>query len=264
MSKARKVLILPDLHEESGADTICKSIVLKVAEYLKPDEIVSLGDWADCTAASGHPATVLEDMEPESLWTEFDSVNAYIDALRKASGGCEWVYVEGNHEQWIERQACKIGGQLGADMFRAMSPKHAIADGRKGFKWIPYAKAGLSYYQIAEDLIAVHGWSASKHAAAAHLAKAINVSVVYGHTHRQDSFTTRIPTGADAGRVVTAWTPGCLCKFQPTYMHRSGPSTWAHGFSIVYVGRSGDWTHYTITIKPGGFCVLPSGKQVRV
>jgi len=40
----------------------------------------------------------------------------------------------------------------------------------------------------------------------------------------------------------------------------NNPTTWCHGFSLVYVGRR-SWTEYTIAIDKGK-CVLPSGREV--
>lgn len=256
-------MVLPDAHIPNH-DPGCMDIVVKAAEVVRPDEIVILGDWVDAEAASFHPANSLDE-EPQDLQTEYEGVHREMNRIKKAAGGCKFTYIEGNHCARVERVALKLGGALGSSFYRALSPKAAIADARGDTEWVPYVQKQLSYYKIAEDLIAVHGWSYAKHAAAKHAEKAVSVSVVHGHTHRQQSYCTRDPI---SGRVIKAWSPGSLCANQPFYAHRNGPTEWVWGFSVVYVGRSGDWTDVTSTIKPtsngGRFAVLDGGREVRV
>jgi len=256
-------LILPDLHVPSH-DEACVEIVIKAAEAVRPDEVVILGDWIDGEAVSSHPPTSMDE-EPSELQDDYVTVNAIMDRIKRAARGCKFVFIEGNHCQMTERAAIKMGGALGSTFYRALSPRANISGARNDTKWVGYAKKELSFHPITDDLIAVHGWSASMNAAAAHLRKSRTVSVVYGHTHRAESKATRDPI---TGRVIQAWSPGCLCKMQPYYAHRNGPTEWTQGFSVVYVGRSGDWTNTTHLIKPtnagGKFAILDGGKEIRV
>lgn len=263
MAERRRVMVLPDLHVPNH-DEACVEIVIKAAEVIRPDEVVILGDWIDGEAVSSHPPTSMDE-DPSVLQDDYVTVNSIMDRISKAARGCSFSYIEGNHEQMCERAAIKMGGALGSSFYRALSPENCIAKARTDTKWIGYAKKELSFHKITEDLIAVHGWSASMHAAAAHLRKSRTVSVVYGHTHRLESKATRDPI---TGRPIQAFSPGCLCKMQPYYAHRNGPTEWTQGIAVVYVGRSGDWTNTTHIIKPtasgGKFAVLDGGKEVRV
>src|SRR5678816_568017 len=98
---------------------------------------------------------------------------------------------------------------------------------------------GIAYYKRSEHYMGisipgciklgrcffVHGISASKHAAATHLAR-FGTNVVFGHIHRSQSVVERSVTSDGFG----AWCPGTLAKLQPLYKHTE-PSSWSHGYA---------------------------------
>jgi UDP-2,3-diacylglucosamine pyrophosphatase LpxH len=255
MPKARRVLVLPDAHYPH-VDEMCEAVVIKASELLRQDETVILGDWAEMAAASSHPPSSWEEVN--GIMQPLDELRMVDDAMKRidrAAKRCKWVYLEGNHEQRLERWSISMGQHLGSDAHEALSPKSQIGKWTK-LKWIPYRKQHSAAYRIAPDLIAVHGWRLGVYPAAAMLRDVKTASVVFGHCHRAQSHTVKDVDG----RFITSWTPGCLRDLHPDW---SPATDWVHGFSIVYVGRR-DWTHYTIQIKPDGHCVLPDGKQVRV
>ena len=139
-----------------------------------------------------------------------------------------------------------------------MSPQTLLSANRQNFTWVPYGKS-LPHYEITPNLWAIHGWYHARHAAAKHLEAAGSaVSIVHGHTHRQQLASTR---NVVTGDVHKAWSPGCLAGLQPMYRHQQ-PTDWVHGFSMVYVGSNPlDWTEYLITIEQGR-CILPDGQEI--
>ena len=95
--------------------------------------------------------------------------------------------------------------------------------------------------------------------AAKHLELARTISLIHGHTHRQQSVSRRL---LETGRVVKAWSPGCLSELQPAWRH-SLPTDWVLGYTLLYVRNDlRAWTDYTVTIDRGA-CVLPGGTSVR-
>ena len=249
----RSVLVLPDLHIPHH-DPAALDCVLQAYNYLKPQEVVVLGDWLDCEQFSSHPKSSFAEVRAHRFFE--DELEPCIDVLNKLQKfGNKLVFVEGNHEQRIERWSLSLGNRLGQDIYKMISPYRNLAEGRKKFVWVPY-KSQLAHYEIAPDLWALHGWSFAKSAARIHQDRAVSVSVVYGHTHRQQSEARRDPA---TGRVLKAWSPGCLSKLQPLYAQNT-PTSWVQGFSIVYVGKD-TWTDYTVTIQQGT-CVLPDGKLI--
>jgi hypothetical protein len=175
---------------------------------------------------------------------------------------CDEVwFLEGNHENMVERKLVDMG-DLGREIADLVSPRKLLSEGRqKPFHYVDYVQrpgAQLPHWRIAKDLVAVHGWSFAKHVAAKHVDIARNFSVVFGHVHRQQSYMARQPID---GRLIKAWSPGCVAQLQPLYM-RHQPSDHVHGFSLVWVTLDGErWTEYTVTIKDGE-CILPDGRKV--
>jgi predicted phosphodiesterase len=246
--------------------------VLHVAQSWRPDKIVILGDWLDGAAFSAHGHRTFAEKAPAFVSEEIAPCNDFLDALQGRSNR-PIVYCEGNHEARVERYAVGLGGP-GHDLYKLMSPRTLLTHRvnshgkprtkRKHFTWVPYLGKGVhSHHVIARErkhssaLIAIHGWSTARAAARVHLDKARDVSVVHGHTHRAQSDQSRHRL---TGRLIKAWSPGCLCDLNPTYTANS-PNDWTHGFSLVYVGRD-SWTDHTIPIFSDGSCILPSGKRV--
>lgn len=65
------------------------------------------------------------------------------------------------------------------------------------------------------------------------------------------------------GKMVGAWSAGCLCARTPIYAHGGAPTEWSHGFWVAYIGRD-SFTVYTVPIFDKGYAVLPDGKEVKV
>lgn len=263
------VLVLPDSHHPFE-DKAAMRIVEIVAGLVKPERVVILGDWLDAAGWSRHPSRSRAEVAVHDFAAELESCGAAIDRIQAASGAREVAFVEGNHEARVEAVCLQLG-PLGAAVYDMVSPRRLLTQGRPWLKWIPYSPSigerctprrgpGMGHYKITPDLWAVHGWSIATHAAAKHMDLARTISLVHGHTHRQQSISRRI---LETGRVVKAWSPGCLSELQPAWRHAL-PTDWVCGFSLVYV-RSSDrrsWTDYTVTIDRGS-CVLPGGTSVR-
>jgi len=252
------VMVLPDLHVPHH-DKHALACALRVHEIMKPKRTVILGDWLDCEAWSQHPVS---SRAQERAMTFFEGeVEPCRKILKKLEENTEEIiYLEGNHEFRVERLVTSMKGVM-LDVADLVSPQRLLSRDRdKQFTYIPYIPTGgvLPHYRIAKDLIAVHGWSFARHAAAKHLEIAKHYSVVFGHIHRKQEFTARDPI---AGRTYKAWSPGCLSKLQPLYMNHN-PTDWVHGFSLIWVTDNRErWTEYSPMIINGS-CVLPDGRKV--
>lgn len=253
------VVVLPDLHIPFH-DRRALECAMQAVEYLRPHKVVILGDWLDCESFSAHGRSKLVELKATRyVADEVTPCNEVLDELARWSD--KIVYVEGNHEFRVERFAVAQGSCLGPDIYNLISPRTLLSAGRdpRDFEWVPYGET-LTHHAITPDLWAVHGWTHAKHSASVHLDKARSISIVHGHTHR-----SQMHSGRDlmTGRVLKAWSPGCLSKLQPLYMHQN-PTSWVHGISLVYVGRDPmDWTDYVVTIQ-NGRCILPDGKEIIV
>lgn len=251
---------------------------LAVVRKWDPHEIVILGDWLDGALFSRHPKrTFQEDTVHGFLAGEVGPVNEVIDEMQQQRGtkrARRVIYIEGNHEARIETFAVNLGGKLGGDMYKLLSPKRLIvervdADGhslgrRTNFTWVPYnADNEHARYVVVPEtaectpLVAVHGWSFAKNFAAANLALARSHSIVTGHTHRYQVAETR---DTFTGKRIMSWSPGCLAKLAPPYM-QGRPADWTHGMTALFVGKNG-WTPYHLNVTNRGRVILPDGSEV--
>lgn len=250
-------MVLPDLHFPDP-DERALSAVLKAHRLLRPAKTVILGDWLDAGAFKRWPGRARFDAAQDFFKKEVKPCRAVLSKLEKNTD--EIIFIEGNHEWRVEAYLANSDAVV-KHLSDHLSPKALLGEGRKKpFKWIPYAtdNGTLPHYKIANDLIAVHGWSHSKHASAKHLDIARTHSVIHGHTHRAQSHVTRDPI---TGRILKAWSPGCLSSLQPRWLH-GRPTEWVHGIDLIYVGHhKKNWTNYTVMIQDGTM-ILPSGVKV--
>lgn len=251
------VMVLPDLHLPHQDDAAL-DCALKAHALLKPKRTIILGDWLDAGSFASHqPKSFLELRAIDFKRDEIDPCNRILDILQQNTELL--VYLEGNHEQRIERVAvnANIRSPINA-VHSLISPKNLLSAGRNRFIWIDYAKE-LNHYKITDDLWAFHGWSHAKNVAEAHLSYLMSVSAIFGHVHRAQSSARRNKV---TNKIIKAWTPGCLCKLQPLYA-TSTPTDWIHGFSLIYVKNDGTaWFDYNVRIE-NGVCILPGGKEIR-
>jgi hypothetical protein len=255
------VFIVPDIHFPEH-DEQALAVTKRAIAHLKPGRTVILGDMLDAAPFSSHaPKSLKEVREYNFIEEEIvpgDSFLSFVEA--NTTNGT--AFIEGNHEYRAVRWAIDSGRGAQA-IYDAISPQVQLTKNRlDSFKYIPYLSSkdpGFSYYEICENLVAVHGWSTAKTCARIHLDKAHSRSVVFGHCHRQVSEAKRDPF---TGERLVSWSPGCLRTLQPDYLS-SSPSDWVLGFGLVYVSRTNprDWTEYSLTIQ-NGRVILPDGTEI--
>ncbi len=180
-----------------------------VAERLKPDLIVNLGDLVGCDQFSlwaptfGTPKTNYED--------DLDTANKLID--RQQATCKKFVYVEGNHENRLDRWAARTAEGRGS--YSMLAPRIQLSKGRKNFKYIRYGSIDNKYphYAVNSRIVAVHGWSYARHATKNHLQMSQGKSIIHGHTHRVDMAI--VQSIWKTGTNIRAISAGCLCKQVP-------------------------------------------------
>jgi predicted phosphodiesterase len=256
-SKTREFirLVIPDSHG-NHIDVPARDALLNDAIALKPHQTVWLGDHLDAGGTfSEHQRTYTNEMV-ESYEEDVAAANEFLDKYEAASPKDEDFYIEGNHEQHIERWAARnaMNAREAEFILKKMGPVAVLGLEKRGIK---YFKRSEHYGLPIPGAIRlgkchfVHGISHSEHAAAQHL-KRFGASVVYGHTHRAAFVTERTVT-ADG---IMAANPGTLAKLQPLY-HHTAPSSWSHGYAIQLVHPSGNFCHIHVPIL-NGVSFLPS------
>ena len=243
-------VIVPDSHGEH-IDLPARDACLRDIRALAPREVVLLGDHLDCAGTfSTHQRSYTHEM-PESYEDDCIAANRFLDAIIRAAPRASIFYLEGNHEQHVERWAARtFASQKDAVGFLLRSGPEAVLDLKS--RGVRYFKRSEQYMGLSVPGIIrlgrcyfVHGVSHSKHAASTHLSR-VGENVVFGHVHRVQSVVERTVTSSGYG----AWCPGTLAKLQPLYRHTS-PTDWSHGYGLQFVSSSGRFMHLNVPIMRG-------------
>lgn len=250
---------LPDLHYVHGRDVHdaqALECAMSVVHALRPHGLVVLGDWLDAPQFSSHAKRSLSEDDKSSWMDDLDGVGALLAKMRRRVRG-PMVYIEGNHENRVERMAVSSGALR--SVFTSIAPRHVLPQHCPDLVWVPYVDPPLGHYAITRSLWALHGWSTSLHASAAHLDRSSNFSIIHGHSHRMQMDTRKDPA---TGRLLHAMSPGCLANLQPKWTG-ADPTNWSHGLVISHVDRDTD-EHWSFLCQiDRGETVLPNGKRVR-
>jgi predicted phosphodiesterase len=255
--KTTKILFFSDTHisAEEG-DPRAVEVLKKAIIHLKPDITVAGGDIIDCGGFSRFSKKGFEeDHCGDLIIDEYEPANKLLDFVQKHTKQ-RTVYLCGNHdtriEQWLKR----------TENYSLMSllPMRYLSRDRKDFTWVsfhPGKSATSCHYRLSPNLYACHGWAANKYSAEAHLNKARDISILYGHSHRADF---RVHTMWD-NRPVVAATAGCLCKLSPKYAHNGSPTEWNLGYTVALV--KGMQHHIYPVIINKYKAIMPDGKEIK-
>ncbi len=243
-------VFIPDSHGEH-IDTAARDAFLSDLRRLSAQEIVLLGDHLDCGGTfSAHQRTYTNEMI-ESYDADVLACNRFLDAIQAAAPRATMYYLEGNHEQHVERWAARnMATKRDADkLLEAFGPEAVLILKRRGIRYYKRSEhyQGLSIPGTIRlgKCFAVHGISHSRNAADVHVQR-FGAPVVFGHVHRRQSSGDRTVTN-DA---LEAWCPGTLAKLQPLYKH-TAPSSWTHGYGVQFVAPSGTFFHVNVPIFRG-------------
>lgn len=244
-------VFIPDSHGNHIDWAAAKATVADI-DILRPKQIIRGGDHLDCAGTfSTHQRTYTNEI-PESYEDDVAACNKFFDMTQKAAPDVEEDhYLEGNHEQHVERWASRTFlNKSDADSLLAVYGPAAVL--RLKSRGIKYYKRSEFYQGISVPgciklgkCFAIHGISHSKFATAVHLEK-FGASVVHFHTHRAQSVIARTVVSKGIG----AWCPGTLAKLQPLYKHTE-PTSWSHGYAVQFVLPSGNFMHVNVPILDG-------------
>lgn len=251
-------MVLPDSHG-SHIDQLAFAAVQADMRSLQPDEIVHLGDYMDCGGflSAHHTIGYVAQLDEVSYEEDLSAWHQQLDAMQDIAAKAAFHLLEGNHLQRIERWAVEAGlaHKKNADFLRkAICPEFRL----------DYKKRGINYYKDGDfhhglpvrgtiklgQCLYTHGIAVGPNAARRH-AERFGMPVAYGHTHAAATHY-----GKTVGNgLFAAWSPGCLCKFSPRYMH-TNPDNWRHGYLLQIVSRQGNFLTIDVPIM-NGVSLLP-------
>jgi|LakMenEpi03Aug12_release.lakeMendotaPanAssembly.Ray.scaffolds.fasta_scaffold426920_1 hypothetical protein len=218
-----------------------------------PDEIVLLGDIVECGGFLAAHHTLGYVAQTAYSWQDdIAAGNWFLDEVVKAAPRAVIHYLEGNHEDRVERWIVDqtMRHSRDAEFLRQMLAPD---------KLLRLKERGINFYRRSEETIPglppgwiklgkvffVHELGSGKNAASSAVGRTAG-NVVYAHTHREDSASMVMPGVG----LVKAWNPGCLCQRQPLWRH-SDPTGWSHGYAVQFVSRSGEFLHMNVSIWEG-------------
>lgn len=214
----RKVLLLSDIHFPYH-DVDALTAALQYGIDQKVDAVYLNGDIMDFYQLSFHE----KDPRKTDIGTELEMCRSFFAELRK-NFSCPIYFISGNHELRLERYLrVKAAELLGLDEFRLdvllRMGEHKIINLKHGTK-VYFGK-----------LLVEHG-DKMKGAGGVNPARTLLLRFkrpsICGHFHRTSSANSKVYDDDS----MMAWTTGCLCELEPSYMELNEHN---HGFAIVNV-----------------------------
>lgn len=236
-----------------GMDRPAVDALLDDMRRLDPDEIIIGGDMLECGGwlAKHQPIGFVASCG-YTYQDDIEATNWFLDELAKAAPKATAVYLEGNHEDRVERwivDQTMANKRDGAFLMSFVSPQVRLRLAERGIEYVRrsdvkmrglppgWIKLGKMFY--------THELSSGKTAAA----KAVSITagnVTFFHTHQVSSATVVLP----AVGVVKGFCPGCLCLSQPLW-HHSLPTNWSLGYNIEIIAKSENFQHIHVPIWDG-------------
>jgi len=240
-----------DMHG-SLMDKEAVSALLEDLKAINPDEIVLGGDMLECGGflARHQPIGFVATSE-YSFQDDVEACSWFLDQLAKVAPKAEIVYLEGNHEDRVERWIVDVVRAHGRDaefLLQLNSPQRLLKTAERGIVYIRrnavedglppgWIKRGKMYF--------THELAGGVSGAAKAAAKTAG-NVTFFHTHQESAATQVFPSVG----IVKAFCPGCLCERQPLWRH-SQPTNWSHGYGIDVIAQSGNFQHISVPIWDG-------------
>jgi hypothetical protein len=218
----------PVLRWKTIHDPKAVSIVLAVAAYAQPREIVILGDLLDLPGLGKYDTDAAVRQQTQSA---FQAAAQFLRDLRTVCPATRIRLLEGNHElrlaKYLERNAPELGWAVNVSSLLGCV-EHKIE----------YVGPYLQKAPIDEITWAYHGVLIGKRggeSAARMLAEHGEHNTIFGHTHRLEvGYSTKwMPDGTPR----TRWSMGCgtLASLDGTVPGASYPD-WQQGFGIIAGG----------------------------
>jgi predicted phosphodiesterase len=223
----KKVLLLSDIHIPFH-DKDALQAALQYGKDNNVDAIYLNGDTLDFYQLSFHE----KDPRKTDIATELELAREFLGYLR-SNFTCPIYWISGNHEIRLERYLRLKAPEL-LDIQDFQLPV-LLRFAEFGVIEVPYSSK--VYFG---KLMVEHG-DKMKGAGGVQPARTLLLKfkrpVICGHFHRHSEATQRIYDG----EVQKAWSLGCLCETEPSYMPIND---WTHGAAIIEVQH--ETGHFTV------------------
>lgn len=231
-------VILFDVHVPAHDKEIFHSICNVIAK-IKPYGVHFGGDFLDLFSLGSYNADSLGKLREWTLEDEYNQGNIVLDQLDAVltEKTVRKTFLFGNHEDRYFRERDKgdrdkYGGSL-------ESPQKALKLDERGYTVLTRWKEDM--IKIGK-LNVMHGLYTPKHTACKHL-EASGMNIIFGHTHRFQSFVDGNHGAWNCGFLGDLESP--LFGYMPPFQRRQ----WVNGFAIVNeINKQGDFVVEPIQI----------------
>ena len=247
----RDMQCLEPLHDRLAWDIACQ-----IAERGQPKRIVLLGDMVDFAEGSKR-WPVSPDLKLTTQPT-IEELHWWLARLRESCPNSQIVYIEGNHENRIDRALQKLTPELSG--LRSAGDSNALLTWRRllalddlGIEYVgPYANDVR--FTMFPDCEASHGHTVRQGGGAtvASILRGAHISQVCGHIHRRE-YAARTIHGPTGSRTIFACSPGTICRTDGIVPHAGGRVDWQQGVAwLDYVAGA---TRCSLVPIEKGVCV---------
>lgn len=236
-------LNIPDCHvpwHDQKAWEIMLLVATDQNKLLPITQINIMGDFADFYWFSLHDKLPSAMSVKETLKDEIYQCIKKLEELRKLFPDAEINFVEGNHEFRMVRYIVKKCPEL----YELFTLPELLQFDRLSINYIPFGRHQL-HRVLDTDLYMRHQpFNGGKNCASS-TAHNKGISLLFGHTHRKQSYTFK---RAD-GKSVTCISGGWLGDVKAPVFDYVDSENWAQSFSFVFSHGKGDWHIHEIDIK---------------
>lgn len=250
MPRPHITLIIPDVHVPFHNDKLVNRVA-RLNRDLRPDHIVFSGDFLDLYSLSRHNRGSVAKLKGIDLATEYrigrDVIERFI-----GQGNADISYLFGNHEDNYLRHLadgdnCKVGRALGAPEDALGLCGGARGRGRRATRRIRVYRNWMEdSVKVGPHLEVVHGLYTCAHSAKKHLDE-FESSVMFGHTHRFQSYVTQKRGAYNIGFLGDPKSVGF------SYAPKAQRLKWVNGFAVVYTMDDGSFVPVCIQCWNGRF-----------
>jgi len=230
--KLNKTLIISDTHLEQDVDKDKSYLTIKrMIPKEKFDVIVLNGDFLDLSYISQWTRDMPGLVEGKRLTWDLQILRKELTFFKKHATNV--IYIEGNHEARLQNFLHKnpvLEGMIELD----------IICKELGVAYIPTV---LQPLRMFSDLYIAHGLSLNKYCAANNAEKS-GVSIITGHSHRSQMYTTSYMNEVP----LTGYSIGCVSSLCPGWVKGKRITGWSQSFGILY-GDKDQWDLNIIMLK---------------
>lgn len=233
-----KFILWPDTHIPHH-DPDAVDCAVQIVDWWQPQILGILGDFLDCSPVSHWLKNKRRSAEGLRLADDYAVANKLLDRITKSID--HLVYIEGNHEDWIN-DALEANPEFTGLIELEHGLKFAERRRKHKITQLPYGQG----YMLGH-LYITHGTYTGVNHAKKHV-ESFGRSVAYGHLHDVQVATKVSPI--DVQDKHMGYCLGCLCNKNPKYMENK-PNNWSHALGLGEVRHDGGFNLYPIIICDG-------------